>query len=121
MITQVKTTLFVQDEDRALDFYVSTLGFEKRRDLPYEQSGFRWIEVSIPGTRTILVFGRESGSDPRQSGQPCLVLETDNIQEMYETWRERGVIFTDPPKAQPWGTQAIFVDSEGNVLVLVQS
>src|SRR5215472_2270842 len=48
MITQVKTNLFVQDQDRALDFYVHTLGFEKRRDLPYEQTGFRWIEVSIP-------------------------------------------------------------------------
>jgi predicted enzyme related to lactoylglutathione lyase len=49
------------------------------------------------------------------------VLETENIQEMYETWRSRGVTFTDPPKAQPWGTQAIFVDSEENVLVLVQA
>jgi catechol 2,3-dioxygenase-like lactoylglutathione lyase family enzyme len=58
VITQVKTNLFVKDQDRALDFYVNTLGFEKRRDLPYEQGGFRWIEVSIPGTHTILIFGK---------------------------------------------------------------
>lgn len=120
MITQVKTTLLVKDQDRALDFYVNTLGFEKRRDLPYEQNGFRWIEVSVPGTRTTLVFGKKSESEPQQAG-PGLVLETDNIQEMYDTWRSRGVTFTEPPKAQPWGTQAIFVDSEENVLVLVQA
>jgi catechol 2,3-dioxygenase-like lactoylglutathione lyase family enzyme len=54
----------VTDQDRALDFYVGTLGFEKRRDAEL-QPGFRWIEVGPPGASTNLALA------PVQPGAPA--------------------------------------------------
>ena len=44
----------VTDQDRALEFYVGTLGFEKRRDLPFGPG--RWIEVAPPGSQTTIAL-----------------------------------------------------------------
>ena len=59
----------VSDQDRALDFYVERLGFEKRRDVPVPQFGGRWIEVAPAGAMVTiaLVPARESapGGRPR--------------------------------------------------------
>ena len=44
----------VTDQERAVDFYVGTLGFEKRRDLPF--GPFRWIEVAPPGAATTIAL-----------------------------------------------------------------
>lgn len=55
-ITRVETVgLPVADQDRALEFYVGTLGFEKRRDVPFG-SGRRWIEVAPPGSATTIAL-----------------------------------------------------------------
>src|SRR5437588_9270296 len=63
-ITQVGTVIVpVSDQDRALEFYVETLGFEKRTDTPYGD-GERWVEVAPPGAATTvaLVPPREGDS-----------------------------------------------------------
>ena len=48
------------------------------------------------------------------------VLRTDDCQATYEQWSANGVEFTEPPTAQMWGTQALFIDPDGNDWVLVQ-
>ncbi len=49
-ITDVRTVgVRVSDQDRAIEFYLDKLGFEKRLDVPLEQFGGRWIEVAPPG------------------------------------------------------------------------
>jgi predicted enzyme related to lactoylglutathione lyase len=67
-ITEVGTVLIpVSDQDRALDFYVGTLGFEKRIDGPFGEGG-RWVEVSPPGAATTIALvpsreGAPAGSE----------------------------------------------------------
>ena len=56
-ITGVRTIgVPVTDQDRAVDFYVGTLGFDKRLDAPVEQLGGRWIEVAPPGSTTTIAL-----------------------------------------------------------------
>jgi catechol 2,3-dioxygenase-like lactoylglutathione lyase family enzyme len=53
----------VSDQDRALEFYVGTLGFEKRMDAPFG-AGLRWVEVAPPGaTTSIALVGGAAGVD----------------------------------------------------------
>ena len=46
----------VSDQDRALEFYLDRLGFEKRRDVPVPQFGGRWIEVAPPGAAVTIAL-----------------------------------------------------------------
>jgi lactoylglutathione lyase len=56
-ITGVRTIgVPVTDQDRAIEFYVGTLGLEKRLDVPAEQLGGRWIEVAPPGSTTTIAL-----------------------------------------------------------------
>ncbi len=117
----VSATIHVSDQDKALDFYVNTLGFVKKRD---EQFGpnFRWLTVSPPGTDVELVLAHGYGAwDPQRIGKfTGVVLGAEDIQGTYETLRERGVQFSEPPTPQPWGMmQALFSDQDGNGYVLV--
>ena len=114
-------TVSVSDQDKALDFYVNKLGFEVRADSPMGE-GQRWLEVGLPDAQTRLVLAQGYGSsDENPVGKfTGLVLDADDIQATYETLRERGVPFSEPPTPQPWGmVQAIFQDQDGNTLVLV--
>jgi catechol 2,3-dioxygenase-like lactoylglutathione lyase family enzyme len=63
-ITQVGTVIIpVSDQDKALDFYLGTLGFEKRLDAPFGQGG-RWVEVAPPGAATTIALVASSEGDP---------------------------------------------------------
>ncbi len=121
MITHVRTTSVpVRDQDKALDFYVNKLGFEKRSDQPMGE-GLRWVEVVPPGAQTGLVLTKGYASAEENVGKfTGLVLAADDIQSTYEMLRDRGVHFTEPPATQPWGMkQALFEDQDGNGFVLV--
>src|SRR5213592_1199822 len=69
-ITQVGTVIVpVSDQDRALEFYLDTLGFEKRTDMPYGE-GERWVEVAPPGAATTIAIvppreGESAGIETR--------------------------------------------------------
>jgi catechol 2,3-dioxygenase-like lactoylglutathione lyase family enzyme len=123
MITNVAVVgVFVSDEDKALDFYVNKLGFEKRADEPMGD-GLRWIEVAPPGatTRIVLTRGYGDWSQEKVGQFAGIVFEPDDINATYQELSARGVEFTEPPTAQPWGgVQALFKDQDGNTFVLVQ-
>ena len=121
MITQIAVTgVFVNNEDEAIDFYVNKLGFEKRADMPMGD-GLRWIEVAPPGAATRLVLTRGFGGwSPERVGQFAgIAFEPDDFKATYQDLSARGVTFTEPPTAMPWGTQAQFVDQDGNGFMLV--
>ena len=62
MIKRVATvSVYVNDEDKALDFYVNKLGFDKREDQPMDDQGHRWIEVAPPGAETRVVLVKDFG------------------------------------------------------------
>jgi catechol 2,3-dioxygenase-like lactoylglutathione lyase family enzyme len=67
-ITRLGSVLIrVDDVDRAIDFYVSTLGFEKLIDAEYG-AGNRWVEVAPPGAATTLALVPSTGDDPAGRG-----------------------------------------------------
>ena len=76
----------------------------------------RWIELKIPGAETKVVLFSPPGTEPTAFSN--VVWQTDNVQKTYEELKERGVEFTQEPKTEPWGTSAMFRDSEGNGFLL---
>jgi catechol 2,3-dioxygenase-like lactoylglutathione lyase family enzyme len=90
-ISQVGTVFVpVADQDRALEFYVGKLGFEKRGDFPYGE-GSRWVEVAPPGSAiAIALVPPSEGGTPGGDKTNC-ALATDDIDGAHETLRARGV------------------------------
>src|SRR5437588_4839907 len=89
-ITEVGRVIVpVSDQDRAIDFYVGKLGFEKRADIPYGQ-GDRWIELAPPGGSTAIavVLPREGDPVGRETG---IALTSDDIDADHAELRDRGV------------------------------
>lgn len=122
MIRNVQiVTVYVSNQDKALDFYVNKLGFEKRSDNPFGE-GLRWLEVAPPGAQTTIVLAKDYG-DWRKSRVGTftgIVFDTADCRQTHLELSERGVRFTEEPTQQPWGmTQAQFVDEDGNGYVLV--
>ena len=78
-ITEVGTVFVpVTDQDRALEFYVGTLGFEKRVDFVYGEEGLRWIEVAPPGAaNTISLVPPGEGSSAGGDEAHCAFATTD--------------------------------------------
>ena len=105
-------SLKVSDQDRALDFYVNTLGFEKRSDMPMSPEE-RWLTVAPPGAQTEMMLSTVS-SDGRPGGFLGYILHTDDMDATCATLTERGVTFTVPPHDEPWGRWAQIADPDGN-------
>jgi len=122
MITCARSIpLYVRDQQKAVDFYVGKLGFEKRRDEPMGP-GARWIELAPRGAETVLVPFTPPGSEDRIGTFSGIVFDSDDIEGTYRDLVAKGVEFTQPPQLQPWGMKmALFQDPDGNGFVLVQS
>jgi predicted enzyme related to lactoylglutathione lyase len=129
VITQVNATpVYVTDQDRAISFYVDTLGFEKRSDQPMTQDA-RWVLVVPPGAQTGLVLFKPTPSSlPTQHVAHAqsrigtftgITLNSDDVRATYEDLVGKGVEFLHAPSRQPWGYFASFVDPDGNVFLLV--
>jgi catechol 2,3-dioxygenase-like lactoylglutathione lyase family enzyme len=109
----------VSDQDRALEFYVDTLGLEKRADLPLEQFGGRWIEVAPPDAPVSLALVPEREGVPSgvQTGIRLTTPDADEAHAELETaCVEVGEILRWP------GTPAMFAirDRDGNRLEIVE-
>ena len=118
MIRKIKfTSIPVRDQDRALEFYVSTLGFTLLTDQPMGP-GQRWVEVRPPKGETGIALFTPPGHEDRIGTFTGLSLECDDVQKTYEELRAKGAEFEKPPKTEPWGVMAILKDSEGNQIVL---
>lgn len=114
------TTVSVSDQDAALEFYTTKLGFVVRADQDMG-NGMRWLTVELPGTQTGIVLAKGYGSGNPVGSFTGLVLASDDIQATYEELSAKGVHFTEAPTRQPWGMmQALFEDQDGNGYVLVQ-
>jgi catechol 2,3-dioxygenase-like lactoylglutathione lyase family enzyme len=110
----------VNDQDRALDFYVGTLGFEKRSDTPFGK-GDRWVEVAPPGATTTiaLVPPREGES----AGIPTRIgLNSKDVDADYADMRARGVDVDEQVMrmGDPVPPMFFFRDPDGNQLLVVQ-
>lgn len=120
-----KTThvpVLVRDQDKALEFYVGTLGFEKRQD--YGQKGKpRWLTVAPPGSDVELALAKgEFLADPRAEEGYRITLTTSDCRKEFARLKARGVPFRDAaPVETPFGLVATFVDPDGNRFTLRES
>lgn len=121
MIQHIKfVSIPVRDQNRALDFYTEKLGFTILTDKPFDGKQ-RWIELRIPKAETRVVLFTPEGEEKRIGTFMNLSFATDDVKQTYEELKARGVEFEGPPQRQPWGTYAMFKDSEGNSFVLSTS
>jgi catechol 2,3-dioxygenase-like lactoylglutathione lyase family enzyme len=107
----------VRDQDRAIDFYTSKLGFAVVTDQPFGPTQ-RWIELRIPGADTRIVLFTAPGQENRIGTFTGLSFVADSVEKSHEELSALGVEFTGPPKVESWGTSAIFRDPDGNSFVL---
>jgi len=118
MIKQIKfVSIPVADQNRALDFYTDKLGFTIITDQPFDEKQ-RWIELRIPKAETRVVLFTPEGDEKRIGSFMNMSYTCDNIDKTFEELKKRGVEFEGPPQKQPWGTYAMFKDSEGNRFVV---
>jgi lactoylglutathione lyase len=119
-ITGVRTIgVPVTDQDRAVEFYVGTLGLDKRLDVPAGQLGGRWIEVAPPGSTTTiaLVPARQGATTGVETG---IRLTTADATSLHEDLVARGV---DADEVLRWeGIPPMFAlrDPDGNGLEIVE-
>jgi catechol 2,3-dioxygenase-like lactoylglutathione lyase family enzyme len=118
-ITQLRTVgVPVTDQGRALDFYASTLGLEKRLDVPFGD-GKRWIEVAPAGATTTIALVAESANQPT-GHDTGIRLATVDADAKHADLLARGV---DADEVLRWpGVPAMFAfrDPDGNTLEIVE-
>ncbi len=120
-ITQVATAMVpVSDQDRALKFYLDTLGFEKRADTPYG-AGERWVEVAPPGAATTIALvrpreGEPTGIDTR------VAFRTGDIDTDHTNLRDRRVEADEEVMrmGDPVPPMFFFRDPDGNRFLIVE-
>jgi catechol 2,3-dioxygenase-like lactoylglutathione lyase family enzyme len=109
----------VSDQERAKQFYVEALGFELTRD-DDSVPGIRWVQVTPRAGGTSLTLVDWFESMPAGSLQG-LVLACEDLERQCEQLEAEGVEFDRPLARQPWGTEAVIRDPDGNRLVLQQA
>jgi predicted enzyme related to lactoylglutathione lyase len=116
----VYTSVFVSDQDRALDFYTNVLGLEQGFDNP-TPDGPRFLTVAVKGQDFQLVLwpGTPGQAQSLQSHTPgAYTIETGDCREAVEALTSRGVKFDTEVLEYPWGYLAVFQDPDGNRLQL---
>jgi lactoylglutathione lyase len=110
----------VTDQDRALDYYVEKLGFEKRRDMPVPQFGGRWIEVAPAGAKVTIALVPAGESAPA-GVQTGIRLTAGDAETVHGDLKARGV---EVGELLRWpGVPAMFEiqDQDGNRLEIVEA
>lgn len=114
LIGPVKTVgIYVEDQDRALEFYTQKLGFEVRRTLPMGPQAC-WVEVAPPGAQTSFVLYPRKMMPDWDHRKPSVVFHCPDVPATCRALEAAGVRVPMPPTAMPWGTFAKFVDLDGN-------
>ena len=121
-LTQVgRVCVTVSDTDRAIDFYVGTLGFEKVVDVPMGDAG-RWVEVSVAGTPTTIALAPPPPGQTAGGSQTGICLDTSDVDADHAALKEAGADVDD--EVTRWGgpVPPMFWlrDPDGNSLIVVE-
>lgn len=120
------THVFVDDQNKALDFYTEVLGFIKKLDIPLGEA--RWLTVVSPedpeGTELLLEPDGHPAVKPYKEalvadGIPATSFQVADVRAEYERLRGLGVTFTQEPTEAGTVTMAVFDDTCGNLIQIV--
>jgi predicted enzyme related to lactoylglutathione lyase len=123
------TSVYVDDQEKALRFYTEVLGFTKKTD--FSQGPYRWLTVASPeepnGTELQLALNDNPAAKAYQQslfqqGQRAMMFYTDDVKGDYERIKARGAEFTMPPTELPgnYATIACLNDTCGNLIQITQ-
>jgi predicted enzyme related to lactoylglutathione lyase len=121
------TTVYVDDQEKALRFYTNVLGLTKKAD--FSNGPYRWLTVTSPdepdGTELQLALNNNPAAKAYQEaifqqGQPAIMFFTDDVKSDYERIKARGAEFTKPPTAATGSTIAQLKDTCGNLIQITQ-
>ncbi|XVQ11375.1 VOC family protein [Spirillospora sp. CA-255316] len=116
-------TIVVDDYDPAIEFFTRALGFDLVEDSPSltnDGRPKRWVVVRPPGAQTGVLLARADGA--RQSaavgnqvaGRVGFFLRVDDFDAAHARMTAEGVEFVTPPRTEPYGRVAVFLDIAGN-------
>jgi predicted enzyme related to lactoylglutathione lyase len=117
------TSIYVDDQEKALRFYTEVLGFVKKAD--FTQRPFRWLTVASPeerdGTELQLALNDKPAARAYQQamfeqGQPAAMFYVDDVQREYDRMKPLGADFTMPPTKVTGSTIAMVNDTCGNLI-----
>ena len=132
MLKITHSSVFVLDQDQALDFYVNKLGFEVNMDV--DMGFMRWLTVNLPGDPERQVLLEHPGPPAHDEATAEQIRElvtkgatgfalgfaTDDLHKTYETLKAKGVEFTDEPTERFYGIDCGIRDPFGNNIRIVQ-
>src|SRR5512140_1112512 len=120
------TSVYVNDQEKALRFYTEVLGFVKKAD--FTQGPFRWLTVASAdepdGTQLQLALNDNPAAATyqkaiREQGQPAAMFYVDDVQREYDRMKPLGAEFTMPPTKVTGSTIAMLNDTCGNLIQIV--
>jgi predicted enzyme related to lactoylglutathione lyase len=121
------TTVYVDDQAKALRFYTEVLGFVTKDDVSNE--GFRWITVTAAGDPDGTQLQLALDSDPAakafqqakfKASEPAIMFYTDDVKADHDRIKARGGEFTMPPTDVTYATIAMLKDTCGNLIQITQ-
>ena len=121
------TSVYVDDQDKALRFYTDVLGFVKKTD--FSQGPYRWLTLASAeepdGTQLQLALNNNPAAKAYQEAifqqnQPAVMFFTDDVKGDYERIQALGAEFTMPPTGVTGSTIAMLKDTCGNLIQLTQ-
>jgi len=125
----IHTSIFVNDQDKALKFYTETLGFVKKSDVTAGQ--YRWLTVVSPDDQNGTELVLEPNDNPAvktyqkaifKQGIPATMFGVTDVRAEYERLKKLGVKFTMEPTAVMKNvTIAVFDDTCGNLIQIQQT
>ena len=117
--------VLVPDYDAGIAFFTGALGFQLVEDTDLG-GGKRWVRVAPPGGGSEVLVARAATDAQRAAigghggGRVCLFLETDDFARDHAAFCAAGVVFEEAPRAEPYGTVAVFRDPFGNRWDLIE-
>jgi lactoylglutathione lyase len=103
MIRKIATpAVYVEDQRKALEFWTNQVGLKVKREKAMGPQA-SWIEVGPSDAESSIVIYPKSMMQDWAERKASIVFECDNIHKTFEEMRDRGVQFTQEPKAMPWG------------------
>jgi predicted enzyme related to lactoylglutathione lyase len=121
------TSIYVDDQEKALRFYSDVMGFAKKAD--FSNGPYRWLTVAPAeqpdGPELQLALNNNPAAKAYQQaifqqGQPAIMFFTDDVKADYERIKGRGAEFTMPPTDVPGSTITMLKDTCGNLIQLSQ-